>query len=1000
MAQGFQSAGVTTREINLTGPTSIEPVGVPAGVIGTSLKGPAFVPITLPTMNDFVVKFGAPTPLYRNAPLAVNEWLRNAQAVTFLRVLGVGDAKQRVLSGNNKGKVNNAGFVVGDRQPQSTLSGNLGANIYANSGGPLGRTYFLGTFMSQSNGSTIFTDAGQAAEGVPIIRGIVMAASGVVLTLSSSFNTNSTVPDKTLPATPANIRGAITGAVNLGSGKQEFVMFLNGHKASETAYSNVITASFDVSAPNYFGRIFNKDPQKLENAGYVLYSQYDIHPAFAVVTGSGIIPAASGATVPGNNNRERVAFLLTGSQAWNTGTLTVPNFENFEDRFRTAATPWITSQKFGGNPVNLFRIWALGDGEEPNSKLKISIENIQPSTTDTTNFGTFDLLVRDFGDNDNNRVVLEQWRGLSLDPSNPRFIGNIIGNTRVFYNFDASQGKQKLTTEGVYPVRSRYIRVEIADDVVNGEMPETALPMGFRGLPHLVTSGTAPMPAHTDTAGFTSTNPFHKLVQPPVPFRLKLTRGLAPTQTTDKALYWGVQFERMESVSDPNSSYVPNPTISSFAKYFPNFHIDWMNPLTGSNEGAPDTTANGILDADRFNNNAFSLENIKVVYNSASNLADSTKLDQWSYVRAGSITTNFAAKTRALTVNDLSEPSVRAIAKFTVPFQGGFDGVRIFNSDTAQMTNKAIVEEMTFVSRGFSAGSTVSAYTKAIELLKDTSEVDIQLLAIPGIRHRFVTDTAIRATEDRFDAMLIFDIEERDVNDTLVTSDSQRISVNFTTTDFSGRGLNSSFAAAYFPDVTLRDTFNREVVRVPPSVAVLGAFSKNDAVAFPWFAPAGFARGALDTTNEPVVRLSKANMDALYSVNINPIVSFPGSTGPVVWGQKTVLARQSSLDRVNVRRLLISLRREVRRVANRILFEQNKEATLARFSQLVNPIFKRVQDQQGVDNYKVVIDTTTTTQADVENKTIRGKIFLVPTKTLEFLSIDFVLTNRGNFIQG
>ena len=1000
MAQGFQSAGVATREMDLTGPTSIEPVGVPAGVVGTSFKGPAFVPITLPTMNDFVVKFGAPTSLYRNAPLAANEWLRNAQAVTFLRILGVGDAKQRLSSGNNKGKVNNAGFVVGDQQPQSILSGNLGANSYANSSGPVGRTYFLGVFMSQSNGSTIFTDAGLAAQGTPIIRGVLMAASGVVLTLSSSFNTTSTAPDKTLPATAANIRGAITGAVDLGSGKQEFVMFLNGHKASETAYNNIITASFDVSAPNYFGRIFNRDPQKLENAGYVLYTQYDIHPAIAVVTGSGIVPAASGASVSGNGNRERVAFLLTGSQTWNSGSLTAPNFENFEDRFRTASTPWITSQKFGGKPVNLFRIWALGDGEEPNSKLKISIENIQPSTSDTTKFGTFDILVRDLNDNDNNRTVLEQWRGLSLDPSNPRFIGNIIGDTRVFYNFDASQGKQKLTTVGSYPIRSRYIRVEIADDVVNGETPETSLPMGFRGLPHLMTSGSSPMPAFTDSAGFSTSNPFYNLVQMPVPFRLTMTRGVSPTQTTDKALYWGVQFERMESATDPNSSYVPNPTIPAFAKYFPSFHTEWMNPVTGSNEGTPDTAANGILDADRFNNNAFSLENVKVVYNSISNLADSTKLDQWAYVRAGSISTDTSAKTRALSVADLSDPSVKAVTKFTVPFQGGFDGVRLFNSDTAQMTNKAIVEEMNYTSRGFSAGATVSAYTKAIELLKDTSEVDVQLLALPGIRHRFVTDTAIRATEDRFDAMLIFDIEERDVNNALVTSDSQRISVNFTATDFSGRGLNSSFAAAYFPDVTLRDSFNREVVRVPPSVAVLGSFSKNDAVAFPWFAPAGFSRGALDTTNDPVVRLSKPNMDALYSVNINPIVSFPGSTGPVVWGQKTVLARQSSLDRVNVRRLLISVRREVRRVANRILFEQNKEATLARFSQLVNPIFKRVQDQQGVDNFKVVIDTTTTTQADVENKTIRGKIFLVPTKTLEFLSIDFVLTNRGNFIQG
>jgi hypothetical protein len=792
--------------------------------------------------------------------------------------------------------------------------------------------------------------------------------------------------------------GAASGSVYLGSGLQEFVMFLNGWNGADSSYTNVITASFDVSAPNYFGKVFNKDPLKIENAGYVLYTQYDIHPALAVVTGAGVLTTSASAVSPGP--REKVAFLLSGSQAWNSGTVYAPNFEGFEDRFQTAKTPWFTSQKFGGRPVNLFQVYALSDGEEPNTKLKISIENIQPSNTDTTEFGTFDLLVRDFNDNDNNKVVLEQWRGLSLDPSNPRFIGNIIGDTRVFFNFDASVGKQKLTTTGNYPVRSRYIRVVLADDVLNGETPQSALPMGCRGFPHLMTSGSAPMPSFSDSSTWSISNPVQRMIQPPVPFRLTLTRGTSPTQSTDKALYWGVQFERQESATDPNASYVPTETIKSFSKYFGTYHTDWMNPVVSGNEGAVDTSQNGIVDADRFNNNAFSLENIKVVYNTTSNLADVTNLDSWLYVRNGSIPVDGTALTRALTVEDLTDPSVRVVAKFTVYMQGGFDGTRIFNADTSQLTNKAIVEEMNYTARGFSSGPTVTAYTKALSLMNDTSEVDIQLLTLPGIRHRFVTDTALRVTEDRFDALYLFDVEERDTNNALVTNDNQVISVGFTATDFASRGVNSSFGAAYFPDVTLRDQFNRSTVRVPPTVAVLGAFSKNDAVAYPWFAPAGFTRGALDTTNDPVVRLSKANLDALYSVNINPIVSFAGSTGPVVWGQKTVLARQSSLDRVNVRRLLISLRREVRRVANRILFEQNKEATLARFSQLVNPIFKRVQDQQGIDNFKVVIDTTTTTQADIENKTIRGKIFIVPTKTLEFLSIDFVLTNRGNFIQG
>lgn len=998
MAQGFKSAGVTTREIDLTGPTANEPVGIPAGVIAPASKGPAFVPVTLPGMKDFVVRFGAPTPTFRSGPLAANEWFRNAQALTYVRVLGVGDGQNRTSSGDNTGKVTNAGFVVGGEQPQATLSGNLGSNAFANTTGPLGRTYFLGAFMSQSNGSTMFTDAGLSAQGVPVVRGVLMAASGVVLTLSSSFAT-STAPSTTAAATAANIKGAISGAVNLGSSKQEFVMLLNGHKATDSAYSNVITASFDPSAPNYFGKTFNKDPLLLERAGYVLYSQYDIHPAMAVVTGSGIVVAASGAAA-GNSYRERCAFILTGSQTRNSGTTTAPNFEGFEDRFATARSTWVISQKFGGRPANLFQVWASGDGEEPNSALKISIENIQPSNSDTTQFGTFDLLVRDFNDTDNNKVVLEAWRALSLDPESSRFIGKIIGDTRFFYNFDSIVGKQKLVVTGDYPIRSKYIRVQLSDDVVNGEMPETALPMGFRGYPHLVTSGTAPMPAFSDSEGYSSTNPFYKLVQPPVPFRLVLTRGTSPTQTSDKNLYWGVQFERQESATDPNSSYVANDSIKSYAKYFPTYQTVWQNMLVSANEGVADTAENGILDADRFNNNLFTLENLTVPYVSASGVADGTKPENWTYTRAGGISTNTTALTKALTVSDLLDPGARALAKFSFTLQGGFDGVRIFDTDSAQLTNKAVVEEMTYTARGLSSGPTVSAYTKALSIMQDSTEVDIQLLTIPGIRQRYVTDLAIRAVEDRFDALLLMDIEERDIDNLVVSGSSQRVSVNNTVTNFSGRGLNSSFAAAYFPDLIVKDGYNRDTVQVPPTVGVLGAFSKNDAVGYPWFAPAGFTRGALDSTVEPTVRLSKTNMDALYAVNINPIVSFPGSTGPVVWGQKTVLARQSSLDRVNVRRLLISIRREVRKVANRMLFETSREATLARFQAQVNPILKSVQDKRGLDGFKVIIDTTTTTQADLENKTLRGKIFVIPTKTLEFLSVDFVITNRATFSQG
>ena len=195
--------------------------------------------------------------------------------------------------------------------------------------------------------------------------------------------------------------------------------------------------------------------------------------------------------------------------------------------------------------------------------------------------------------------------------------------------------------------------------------------------------------------------------------------------------------------------------------------------------------------------------------------------------------------------------------------------------------------------------------------------------------------------------------------------------------------------------LVLTDIFTGKTRKVPPTVAVLGAFSKNDAVGFPWNAPAGFTRGALETTERASVVLSRDNMDTLQEYDINPIVSFAGSEGNVIWGQKTLLAVESSLDRVNVRRLLIDVRRKVKSVANRMLFEPNRAETLARFSQLVNPILKKIQDQKGLEKFLVVIDTTTTTQADVENRTIRGKVFLSPTKTLEQISVDFVVTNQG-----
>lgn len=1013
MTTKFSSAGVYAQEIDLSGPRTVEPVGIPAGVIGTALKGPAFVPVTVAIDVDFYAKFGK-TDGKKAGPLAVAEWLRNARAATFVRVLGVGEGARRTTDGTNTGKVTGAGFVVGGNQP-SDSSGALEGNPYANTNGAPGRLYFLGAFMSESAGSTVFSDAGvqgsassalHATASVPIIRAVIMAASGVLLRLSSSRDGTNTAPASTTVGVDASANGRVVGAVRLLQGsqsKQEFVLLLNGHKGTDASYPNVITASFDTTAPNYFANVLNKDPYKVREAGHYLYTHYDIHSAQAVVTGSGVLAVTASAGLLGGV--EEAAFITTGSAAYDAGASDIPNYENWEDRFSAGRSPWIISQKFGGVARDLFRLHMLDDGAGTTNKVKVSIENIVPSTDPTNLYGTFDVIIRDFADRDTDQRVLEQFRGVNLDPTSNRYIGKVIGDQRIYFDFDHVEDSQKLVVDGDSENKSNYVRVEVSEQVSTQEMDPEALPMGFRGHAHLVTSGTMPLTVGS-SSGFVpaASTVLKRTVQPPVPFRTVITAGSGVTKVVNSSYYWGVQFEQVTSITTPNASTAQNKTVENLTKFFPEFQEVYANVVAWDNDGAADTSALGVVDADRFNNNKFSLENIQVVTNSAG-YADAAAWDDAVYVRNGNIGTSDTNKTRAFQATDLEQQSNRRFAKFSFHMVGGFDGVRIFDRDAAEMTNQAVVEEMDNVNRGLTSGPTVKAFKKAIDIVKNTTDVDIKLLAVPGLRHPTITDYAADAVQERFDAMYVMDIEEYDSVNTLITASVQKPNVQYTADNFANRGLNTSFAAAYFPDVVMVDPNTKTNVVVPPSVAVLGAMAFNDSVAHPWFAPAGMARGALPTTLETAVKLSKDNMDTLYEVDINPIVSFPGSAptggaptpgGVNIWGQKTLLQAASALDRVNVRRLLIELRRMVREVANRIIFEPNREATLARFSAEVNPRLARVQAQGGLDRFKVIIDTSTTTQNDVDNNTIRGRIYVQPTKAIEFVSLDFVVSSAGS----
>ena len=565
---------------------------------------------------------------------------------------------------------------------------------------------------------------------------------------------------------------------------------------------------------------------------------------------------------------------------------------------------------------------------------------------------------------------------------------------------------------------SRYIRVSMNSEVDAAEITKTALPVGFRGPHHLVTSGssifeTNNVPNETTGDGIAAGaflaaggDELARLVEPPIPYRLTISDGTGGKKKPNSDYYWGFQTTKVTSATQPNASRIFNDGVKAFTKYYPMFSTSRQAPFVGNNAGTLDSDGT-VYDSDRFNNNLFSLEKIQVHTKSSGDVVDFREWGFAQYRRNGELlAARFMPKKDGTTdqgrflnvAKDFNDIASFKYYKFTMPVQGGFDGVNIFDKDKAALADVAAKREMDQETQGQTEGPTVATYMKALHVMAEKSDVDIQLLAVPGIRETKITDEAIAKTEERFDALYIMDIEERDVDNLVVTSSLQEISVANTVEDLRGRALDTSFAAAYFPDTIIPDPTTGANVRCPPSVSVIGAMSLNDAVAFPWFAPAGFTRGSLANVFDTTVNFNRPNLDTLYESDINPITQFPGGSDHVIFGQKTLQAAASALDRVNVRRLLIDVRRKVRQVADTFLFEPNRASTLARFSSAVNPILAQVQAQQGVERFRVIIDTTTTTQADIENNTVRGKIFLQPTRAVEFISLDFVVTNNGTEI--
>jgi phage tail sheath protein FI len=323
--------------------------------------------------------------------------------------------------------------------------------------------------------------------------------------------------------------------------------------------------------------------------------------------------------------------------------------------------------------------------------------------------------------------------------------------------------------------------------------------------------------------------------------------------------------------------------------------------------------------------------------------------------------------------------------QFTLAFQRGFDGM---SPATKIQLHKSSTDTITTSnSQGFNLSTSTAsgsvAYSKAIAAISNADEYDINMVVTPGVIRRLhpaVTTEVIDMVEARQDCFYLADFNNAE--DTIAQATDEASEVD------------SNYAATYYPWVKTIDTNTNKLMSVPPSVLMPAVFASNDRLAAEWFAPAGLNRGGIVGAVSVLNRLTHSERDTLYENKVNPIASFPGQ-GIVAFGQKTLQDKASALDRINVRRLLITVKKYIASTSRFLVFEQNTAQTRNRFLNTANPYLEGIQQRQGLYAFRVVMDETNNTPDVIDRNILAGQIFLQPAKTAEFIVIDFNILPTG-----
>ena len=916
----FVSPGVFTSEKDLS--FVAQQVGVTTlGLVGETTKGPAFEPIFITNYEEFNALFGGLNPKKFGGeslkpkyelPYIAKSYLTQSNQLFVTRVLGLtgydaGDAWLITASANY------------DPSTITTVTGLTwtaeysGSTEYYNFSGPgateIEELYNLG-LLDGGGSYTSETDVPGVTTTYP--DGIVFTRNGssfdgiestIVNTTGDLFTGTTSGTVTTYTATPyTEYEGMVLAMLrSRGDVSSDTLTFRTSQSSSGVVMdpdgtSTNPLADFVLSATNATTSVVSRydvslDTTKRNYLTRVLGNDFfDKDPLIFVEE------------IYNNKLQELIdnGYIL----GLNTGLTYSNEFDNYKQQWQTPETPWVVSELRGNIVDKLFKFVSISDGNSANKEIKISIVNIRPDNKQ------FDVLVREFYDNDSKPSIIESFRKCTMNPNDDNYIARKIG-----------------TADGEFELRSRYIMI-----VQNPDAPIDAFPAGFEGFI-----------VRDYTSGVLAPQPVYKSIYNPTQEKIKkVYLGLSDTVGIDQNLF------------------------------------NW--------KGYDDSSATG---------------------SQWTATTEGFHMDSGATVAGDFVVGEFEFRTDA-GIQGTEYESIQA-RKFTLAPMLGFDGWNSYretrtNTDTYKRGRAGFTDGLAngeFKAVGTTEGtSDYYSYLQGIQTFANPEAVNINVFATPGIDYTDNADlvglTVDMIEEDRADSVYITSSPEG----VTYNKKTQLTGLGFTTVDtFSAddmvdlldtADIDSNYTATYWPWIQSRDNENNINVWLPPTYEVVRNIALTDNVSFPWFASAGYTRG-LTNAIQARVKLTEEDRDTLYEGRINPMATF-SDQGVVIWGNKNLQIADSSLDRLNIRRLLLQTRKLISAVAVRLLFEQNDQIVRNQFLTLVNPILENIKRERGLADFRVQLSND---PEEIDRNELRGKIFIKPVPSLEFIILEFNVTSTG-----